>query len=174
MTKKPSEGKAPTTGRSAKARMAARQTTEAGRQVVAKRIQDAVEHRGRVVLGDAAVRYSHRSPSLRRLVTSTRRDVGQPDVNEWLAPLARGERPLGSLEFDEAWDQWDRLRTLNQKIDDAWAEVERLLGEEHGGADQEFRVAVAIVKDLVNEWEELMAAEHPLGRIVRMEVPDQV
>ena len=148
--------------------MAARQTTQAGRQVVAKRIQDAIEHRGRVVLGDAAVRYSNRSPSLRRLVTSTRRDVDQDDVNAWLEPLAGGERPLGGLEFNEAWDQWDKLRELNQKIDDAWAEVERLLGDEHSGADRQFGAAVKGVKALVDEWEEMMAAEHPLGRVARL------
>lgn len=147
--------------------MAARQTTEAGRQVVAKRIQDAIEHRGRVVLGDAAARYSAQSPSLRRLVTSTRRDVDQPDVNEWLEPLAGGERPLGSLDFNEAWDEWDKLRALNQKIDGAWADVERLLGDEHDGADRQFGAAVETVKDLVDKWEGVMAAEHPLGRMIR-------
>lgn len=167
MTKKPSEGKAPVTGRSARARMAARQTTEAGRQVVAKRIKDAIEHRGRVVLGDAAARYSAQSPSLRRLVTSTRRDVDQPDVNGWLAPLAGGERPLGGLDFNEAWDQWDQLRALNQKIEGAWAGVERLLGDEHGEGAREFRTTVDDLKGLVDEWEELMAIDHPLGRIVR-------
>ena len=167
MTKKPSEGKAPVTGRSAEERMKARQATEAGATVVAKRIQDAIEHRGRLVLGDAAARYSARSPSLRRLVTSTRRDVDQPDVIEWLAPLAGGERPLGSLEFNEAWDDWYKLRGLNQQIDDAWADVERLLGGEQGRTDQVFRAAVAIVAGLVDEWEALMANEHPLGRIVR-------
>lgn len=147
--------------------MAARQTTEAGRQVVAKRIKDAIEHRGRVVLGDAAVRYTPRTPSLHRLITSTRRDVDQDDVNAWMERLAGAERSLGGLEFNEAWDDWDKLRGLDQKIESAWAEVERLLGDEHDGADREFRTTVDVVKVLVDEWEELMAVEHPLGRIVR-------
>lgn len=168
MTKKPSEGKAPLTGRSGRQRVEDRRATPKGDKVVAKRIQNAIEHRGRVVLGDTAARYSSQHEPTQRLVTATLRDTGQQDVRRWLRTLSKGKRPLVTPGFDVAWTRWQRQRELDKAIEMAWSDVELLLSNAPGAPDHGFDGTYDIIVELVNEWEALIGIEHPLGQIMRM------
>lgn len=168
MTKKPSEGKAPLTGRSGRQRVEDRQKTEPGAKVVAKRIQNAIEHRGRVVLGDAAARYSSKFEPTRRLAETAMRDIAEPDVRRWLRSLSKGKRPLVTGSFDDAWMRWQRLRELDEAIENAWSDVELLLRNAPGAPDHGFDGTYEIIDTLVDAWEALMGIEHPLGQILRM------
>jgi hypothetical protein len=168
MTKKPSEGKAPVTGRSGRQRVEDRRKTEAGAKVVAKRIQDAIELRGRVVLGDAAARYSSKLEPTRRLAGTALREIGERDVRRWLRTLSSGKRPLVTPSFDDVWRRWQRLRELDKAIEAAWADVELLLRNAPDGPDCGFDGAYDVVETLVDEWEAEMEIEHPLGQIMRI------
>lgn len=172
MTKKPSEGKAPLTGRSGRQRIEDRRKTEAGGKVIEKRHQDAIEHRGRVVLGDAAARYSSRHEPTRRLVATALRDIGEGDVRRWLGTLSNVKRSVESASFEMAWSRWQRLRELDKAIESAWASVELLLKNAPGAPDCGFDGSYDIVEELVDEWEALIGIEHPLGRIMRMTSSD--
>lgn len=168
MTKKPSEGKAPLTGRSGRQRVEDRRKTEAGAKVVAKRIQDAIEHRGRVVLGDAAARYSSKLEPTRRLAATALRDIGETDVKRWLRTLSKGKRPLVTASFDDVWRRWRRIRELDKAIEAAWADVELLLRNAPEGPDHGFDGTYDVIETLVDAWEAEMEIEHPLGQIMRM------
>lgn len=168
MTKKPSEGKAPITGRSGRERVKDRQKTEAGAKVIEKRYQDAIEHRGRNVIGDAVVRYASRHPTLRGLIALASRDTGQEDVLIWLDGLAQGEPPLEHATFLEGWDRWQRLRELDQKIESACAGLDLLLTSAPDAPDEVYQEIFGLIDQLVLEWEEMMGIVHPLGHIMRM------
>ena len=168
MTKKPSEGKEPLTGRSGRQRVKETQKTEAGAKVVAKRIEDAIELRGRLVLGDAAARYSSKLEPTRLLAGTALRDNGERDVRLWLHTLSSGKRPLVTPSFDDVWRRWQRLRQLDKAIEAAWADVELLLRNEADGPDCGFDGTYDIIDTLIEEWESLMGIEHPLGQIMRM------
>lgn len=170
--KKPSEGKAPILGRSARERVKAREKTEAGAQNVAKRRNNAIETRSRVVVGDAALRYAPRHPSVRNLIATAIQESGQEDVRRRLARAIHGEPPLENTPFDDAWGRWERLRSLNQKIESAWAGLKLLLAEAPDADDEVYDTAFAVLEELAIEWEKLMGIVHPIGRLMRISSPN--
>ena len=156
MSKKPSEGKAPVTGRSGRQRVEDRQKTEAGAKVIAKRHMAAIEHRGRVVLGDAAARYSSRHEPTQRLVATAFRDIAESDVRDWLDTLSKGKPPFLNPTFEIVWSRWQKLRELNAAIENAWADLELLLRNAPGSPDHGLDGTYDIIDTLVDEWEALM------------------
>lgn len=168
MRKKPSEGKAPVLGRSARERVKAREETETGAQNVAKRRGEAIETRSRVVVGDAALRYASRHPSVRSLIATAIRESAQEDVRRRLATAVHQEPPLESIPFNDAWDRWKRLRMLDQQIESAWAGLEVLLNDAPDAGDEVFDAVFARIEQLAASWEKMMGIVHPIGRLMRI------
>lgn len=170
--KKPSEGKAPITGRTARERAKARAASAAGAERAEKERQEAIKTRSRVVVGETAEKLAPELRMVRQLIARAMQGSGQPDVRARLRELSGGEDELGApTDYLTTWDFWQRLRVVDQKLDSAWAAIETLLETDPQASDHVFEELCAQVDILVSDWEGMMGIEHPVGRLMRVTSP---
>jgi hypothetical protein len=168
MNMKPSEGKVPVTGRSAKERAKAREASPANAERAAEKRNEAIRTRSQIVVGETAERLATDYQPARQLIAAAIRG-STPDVEARLTELAGGEEPLGArVEFLDLWERWRKMRALDGSLATAWTEMESLLVSAPELSDERFDEICASLETRVTEWEALLGCEHPVGRLLRM------
>ena len=169
MTKKPSEGKAPITGRSARDRAKARKASAAGAARADKERREAIAVRSRVVLGEIAEALASDHRAVRQLMVAAMRRSGQPDVQARLRDLTGGREGIASLtDYNPTWDVWQQMRRINGDLETVWARLETLLTTEFDTAEDVFEDLFVQIEVLVTEWEKLIGVDHPAGQLMRI------
>lgn len=169
MTKKPSEGKIPITGRSARERAKAREASAAGAARADKDRREAIAVRSRVVFGETAEALAPDHRAVRQLMVAAMRASGQPDVRAKLRQLAGGQEGVAALtDYNPTWDLWQEMRCINRQLETAWDRLETFLTTAPETSDEEFEDLFRSIEALVGEWEKLIGADHPAGQLMRM------
>lgn len=173
MNRKPSEGKVPVTGRSARERAKAREASAAGAERGAEKRREAVRTRSQIVVGETSERLATKYRPVRQLIAAAIRG-STPDVEARLTMLSAGAEALGArVEFQELWERWRKMRVLDGSLARAWTEMESLLVSVPQLSDEDFNGICASLEARVAEWEELLGCEHPIGGLLRMTTPDR-
>lgn len=160
--------KRPITGRSAKDRARARADSAAKAEAVAKKRRAAMETRVNIVVGAKAMSMAADYPVIRRLLASAAEERRHDDVGEALKVRAQGAEPLDrDLDFVKAWTAWKRVRRLNKEIEEAWSALQPLLQSDQDPSDHELERLKGEIAGLALEWQTLVGAEHPIGRLIR-------
>lgn len=161
--------KRPVTGRSAKDRARARADSAAKAEAVAKKRRAAMETRVNIAVGAKAMSLAPDYPMLRRLLASVAEERRDDDVGEALKIRAQGADPLDrELGFVKAWTAWKRVSRLNEDIADTWSALQPLLQPEADPANKnELQRLKGEIAGLALEWQALVGAEHPIGRLIR-------
>jgi hypothetical protein len=156
------------TGRSAKDRARARADSAAKAEAVAKKRRAAMETRVNIAVGAKAMSLAPRYPVIRRLLACVAEERRDEDVGAALKIVAQGADPLNrELDFDEAWTTWNRVRRLNEGIETKWSALDPLLQSADDPAQGQLEQLKDEIEALALEWEALVEAEHPIGRLMR-------